>query len=242
MAQYITLNGTIFGNGHDDNPTYAISLPANNPQGGIPQAGIAVDINENGTYDHAATGITKAELDAGINVRFTDDLITSSIITVEAGFQCSGQTTIATWTDTYEPGAARGEVEAQVTNNDAIGNSEITYQFSITLDGYEARQFTVTGVGPTGTTTSAVRKLSRDETTTVDGTGTYGITRISDSSGNDTTADGDYTLTISAAVGSATFSNPTTNGIAGGATTLSGTISGWSKDDEILIEVSEGSA
>ena len=242
MAQYITLNGTSFGNGHNDNPTYAISLPATNPQGGLVVTGIDVDIDENGTYDHAATGITKAELDAGINVRFADDLITSSIITVESGFQCSGETAIVTWTDDYEPGAKRGETELQVTNNDAVTNAQITYRVSITLDGYAPQSFTVTGVGPTGTTTTGTKVLSRDDTTTVDGTGIYSIERLSDSSGTDTTVDGEATLSISAAVGSATFSNPSATITTGNTGTLSGTISGFSKDDEILVTVSEGSA
>lgn len=240
MAQYVNITGSSFGGGHDDNPTYALSLPASRPYGGTPfPTGIALNDGA-GNYNQPATGITKAELTAGIAVEFEDNYITSSIITVESGFQCTGESIEVAWTDDYEDGIFYGEAYVTMSLVSTATNTSVTYRVTVNLDGYDPNTFDVTS---TGTIAYTTKKLTRDAGT-VDGTGTVTVTRLSDSSGADTTADEGYTITAGAYAPASDFntSNGTDSGTAGDTPSLNASITNWERDDIVTIFIEEGTA
>jgi len=240
MAQYVNITGSSFGNGHDDNPTYAISLPASRPYGGSPfPTGIALNDGA-GNYTEPATGITKAELTAGIAVEFEDNYITSSIITVESGFQCTGESIEVAWGDDYEDGIFYGEAYVTMSLTNTGTNTSVTYRVTVNMDGYDINQFDVTS---TGTIAYTNKKLTRDAGT-VDGTGNVTVTRLSDSSGTDTTADEGYSIAVSAYPATSDFNvtNGSEIGNAGDTPSLNASITNWERDDIMIIEIEEGTA
>lgn len=93
MAQYKDFNGDNFGNAHQSDTTYKVvkaPLADGNPSSG------SIYLSGSGGYINAATGITKATLDAGINIRIDDNDVTRSIVEVENG-TCDGQQAFAIW-------------------------------------------------------------------------------------------------------------------------------------------------
>ena len=94
MAQYKDLNGDNFGNGLGTGTTFKIINSGSNT-GNIYLSG-------SGGYVNSPTGITKAALDAGINVKFENDSICQVLVEVENG-ACAGTTAEAYWCTTPTP-------------------------------------------------------------------------------------------------------------------------------------------
>jgi|SRR6056300_678623 hypothetical protein len=113
MAQYKDFNGANFGNGVGSSTTFEVINSGSNT-GNIYLSG-------SGGYVNSPTGITKAELDAGINLKFDNDLICQALVCVENG-ACSGSCEEANWCVTPTP------TPSPVTS----------YQFNITPGSGEA--------------------------------------------------------------------------------------------------------
>ena len=93
MAQYKDFNGANFGNAHQSSTTYKVikaPLADGNPSSG------SIYLSGSGGFVNSPTGITKATLDAGINIKIDDNDVTRSIVEVENG-TCDGEQAFATW-------------------------------------------------------------------------------------------------------------------------------------------------
>lgn len=85
MAQYISITGSAFGNGHDSSTTYSVTLPTG--------ASGSVSLFGGG----AVNAITQAELTAGVQLTIDDNTITSIGVLVNSGFACAGLTESGSW-------------------------------------------------------------------------------------------------------------------------------------------------
>lgn len=85
MAQYISITGSAFGNGHDSSTTYSVTLPSG--------ASGSVALFGGG----AATAISKADLTGGVQLVIDDNSITSLGVLVNSGFACAGLTESGSW-------------------------------------------------------------------------------------------------------------------------------------------------
>lgn len=94
MAQYKDFNGANFGNGVGTGTTFEVINSGSNT-GDIYLSG-------SGGYVNSPTGITRAELDAGIRLKFTNDFICQALVCVENG-ACSGSCEEANWCTSPTP-------------------------------------------------------------------------------------------------------------------------------------------
>lgn len=237
MAQFVFLSGSFFGRGHDDNPTYKITSAS----GQLPYT---IFLSGSGGYVNSPTGITKNTLEnVGVNISVSNDFVTRSVVEVESGFSCTGEQAIFDWGDDYEPGAKRAFVSASIINNDTGTNASITYRISVGMDGFNSIQFDVSS---SGAVSNYVEFLTRTtDPNSAIGEGTVGVTRLKDSV-SDTTADGIYSITVSA-LPPADFNvaNGSDTGNAGDTPSVSATIGNttpFEKDEYIFVEISEGTA
>lgn len=236
MAQFVFLSGSFFGRGHEDNPTYKITTASG-------QSSYDIFLSGSGGYVNSPTGITKNTLEnVGVNIKVDNDFVTQSYVEVESGFNCSGETAIVDWGDDYEPGRKRGYVSSSIHLTSTSTNSSITYRISVNMNGYEALQFDVTSTGTVSTSTNFLTRT--DDPNSTIGTGTVGVTRLSDTGGSDTTADEPYSITVSA-LPPADFNvaNGSDIGIADDTPSVSATVGNttpFEKDEYILIEITEG--
>ena len=143
MAQYKDFNGANFGNAHQSDTTYKVvkaPLADGNPSSG------SIYLSGSGGYVNSATGITKATLDAGINIKIDDNDVTRSIVEVENG-TCDGEQAFATWvfpTPTPTP-----TITPTPTNLAIYSNSNffsVRAQGDLTSSGGDASASTACGV------------------------------------------------------------------------------------------------
>lgn len=217
MAQYIQVSGTSFGNAHSDDPTYAFSAASGD-----------VFLSGSGGYVNSPTGITKAQLTAGVKLKVSDDGITSVTCTVEAGFTCTGQTEVASWVPPSI--SATPSITPTATPSAALR--------TIILTDVEPDS-TINGSGAGLSIGSSQKDYTQDDVNAGPNQGLVGPILISYNAGEQFTitnvdlndgAGGSYTYTLSDYVGgvgyylSATGSFPDTGG--GVTTTIDVTITG----------------
>lgn len=80
MPQYLAITGSGFGNGHGDNPTYALTADVG-----------TVYLSGSGGYVNSAAAIPKADFTSGVKIS-VDDLANTVTATVNSGFSCAGET------------------------------------------------------------------------------------------------------------------------------------------------------
>ena len=146
MAQYKDFNGANFGNAHQSDTTYKIvKAPLSN---GNPSSG-SIYLSGSGGYVNSPTGISKASLDAGINVRIDDNDVTRSIVEVENG-TCDGEQAFATWV--FPTPTATPTNTPTPTNLAILSNSDFfSVSSNLTTSGGDADASTACGVVGNGT-------------------------------------------------------------------------------------------
>lgn len=241
MGQYVFISGSNFGNGHQSSTTYKVVNHALRPDGVTSTSG-SIYLNDGaGNYTDPATGISKADFDAGLQLLFDDNFITSSIVEVENGY-CATTKTFAVW-GSSGPSLPTTFVSCSVTLESNTFNSSVTYRFSADINGYYATQRDVTDSFGGGATTGII-KLFKDGSS-IDGGGTITITRVSDGSGADTSPDEGGAITAADSINdnstlttTYTPSNPTfSSGVVLNQTI---TLSNWDDESHADIGVSEG--
>lgn len=146
MAQFKDFNGANFGNAHQSDTTYKIvKAPLSN---GNPSSG-SIYLSGSGGYVNSPTGISKASLDAGINVRIDDNDVTRSIVEVENG-TCDGEQAFATWV--FPTPTATPTNTPTPTNLAIFSNSDFfSVSSNLTTSGGDADASTACGVVGNGT-------------------------------------------------------------------------------------------
>lgn len=146
MAQFKDFNGANFGNAHQSDTTYKIvKAPLSN---GNPSSG-SIYLSGSGGYVNSPTGISKASLDAGINVRIDDNDVTRSIVEVENG-TCDGEQAFATWV--FPTPTATPTNTPTPTNLAIFSNSDFfSVSSNLTSSGGDADASTACGVVGNGT-------------------------------------------------------------------------------------------
>lgn len=146
MAQFKDFNGANFGNAHQSDTTYKIvKAPLSN---GNPSSG-SIYLSGSGGYVNSPTGISKASLDAGINVRIDDNDVTRSIVEVENG-TCDGEQAFATWV--FPTPTATPTNTPTPTNLAILSNSDFfSVSSNLTTSGGDADASTACGVVGNGT-------------------------------------------------------------------------------------------
>jgi len=146
MAQFKDFNGANFGNAHQSDTTYKIvKAPLAN---GNPSSG-SIYLSGSGGYVNSPTNISKASLDAGINVRIDDNDVTRSIVEVENG-TCDGEQAFATWvflTPTATPTNTPTPTNLAIFSN----NNFFSVSSNLTTSGGDADASTACGVVGNGT-------------------------------------------------------------------------------------------
>jgi hypothetical protein len=146
MAQYKDFNGANFGNAHQSDTTYkVVKAPLSD---GTPSSG-SIYLSGSGGYVNSPTNISKASLDAGINVRIDDNDVTRSIVEVENG-TCDGEQAFATWvfpTPTATPTNTPTPTNLAVLSN----NNFFTDKVSVASGGGDSSESVACSAIPGGT-------------------------------------------------------------------------------------------
>lgn len=245
MGQYVFISGSNFGRGHISSTTYKVVNHALRPDGVTSTSG-SIYLNDGaGNYTDPATGISKADFDAGLQLLFDDNFITSSIVEVENG-SCAATKTFAVW-GTSGPQPASGFVSCSVSLESSAVNTSVTYRFSAAINGYYSAQRDVTDSSTAGYT-SAVLRLFTDGSS-IDGGGTITITRVRDNNNDpDTTPDQSGTIAAADAITDSstltTSYSPSNPSIPANPGSYSQTItlSNWDDGSCADIQVQEGTA
>lgn len=244
MGQYVFISGSNFGRGHISSTTYKVVNHALRPDGVTSTSG-SIYLNDGaGNYTDPATGISKADFDAGLQLLFDDNLITSSVVEVENG-SCAGIKTFAVW-GSAGPQPASAFVSCSVSLDSSAINTSVTYRFSAAINGFYSAQRDVTDTSTAGYTT-LVLKLFKDGSS-IDGGGTITVTRVEDNNGTDTTPDQSGAITAADSIYDTstltttyTPSNPSIPANPGSYSQTI-TLTNWDDNSHALIEVQEGIA
>lgn len=106
MAQYKDFNGANFGNGLGSSTTFKVINSGSNTGD--------IFLSGSGGYVNSPTGISKASLDAGINLKFSNDFICQALVVVENG-ECSGSEAEANWCVTPTPTSSPTQATYTIT-------------------------------------------------------------------------------------------------------------------------------